>query len=178
MVRRPTPGVAFARVCRTPGTRAAPRFSLLQSSGDRSFDRALFDEPVTAPAREKPASREECWLRAGISGRRQAFDFEILDPDAKEVPPSGLETVRVSGDRSIFPPDSTKLKIRAAGISEITVPLRVCIDTAGVPVNVRVERSSGFFTYDMELINAVAAWRYRPVPVPLCSSVQFIYRQR
>jgi hypothetical protein len=175
--RPPTPGVAFARICREVGTRRAPRFTLLQSSGDPAFDRAIFDEPVTVSEHEDVAPHEECWLRHGIAGVHQPFDYKHAWI-RYNVMPTVLEAGRISGDKAILPPDRTKYEIAAAGVTEVKVPVKICIDSTGMPVEVKVMRSSDFFAYDMEIINGVASWRYRPVPTPICSAIQFIYRQK
>jgi hypothetical protein len=179
--RRPTPGVAFARLCRTRGSRAAPRFALLQSSGDPAFDRSLFEERATAPAHERPPAVEECWLRAGLAqGRGRMFDLETHAVDMSIAPRDVEEPTRVSGDKYIFPSDSMKNEIRDSSHSPITITVEVdlCIDTSGRPFHVKVLKTSGYFPYDMDLVNGVAAWRYGPVATPFCTTMQFIYRQK
>ncbi|HUQ06391.1 MAG TPA: hypothetical protein VM261_28000 [Kofleriaceae bacterium] len=182
--RAPTPGVAFARLCRKPGSRAAPTFALLQSSGDPGFDRALFDERATAPLREPAGGGRHCWLRSGLAfARATTFDFEGHVGGAP-IGPRDLEMARVSGDRNVVPGDRLKFEIRDARIALgadvmiIEVPLEVCVDTSGRPFQVKILKTSGYYPYDMDLINAVASWRYRPTDAPVCSIVNFIYRQR
>lgn len=175
--RPPTPGVAFARLCRMPGTRRPPRFTLLQSSGDPAFDRALFEKRVVAPA-DEPVRPEECWLRSGIvRGFRRTFDFEYTGI-LRNVAPTELEVLRISGDKNIFPSDRVKHEIKASGTTQLMVPVKICIDQQGTPVHIKVMKPSGHYGWEMDLINGMAAWRYKQVEQPVCSAIQFIYRQR
>jgi TonB family protein len=67
-------------------------------------------------------------------------------------------------------------------IPELRAQIRACIDRNGRVDTVEILEPSGFLPYDADLINTIAAWRYRPVqvagkPVPVCSTIQFVYRE-
>ncbi|KAB2896222.1 MAG: TonB family protein [Kofleriaceae bacterium] len=97
--------------------------------------------------------------------------------------PTALEAQRVSGDKNIFPDDVTKTEIQRSGKTQLIVPVKVCIDRAGNMASVRIMKSSGFPAYDQKLTREINKWRYRPfmvdgTPTPVCSVVQFVYRQK
>ncbi|MBZ0235180.1 MAG: energy transducer TonB [Deltaproteobacteria bacterium] len=101
----------------------------------------------------------------------------------KTVVPTALEAQRVSGDKNIFPDDVTKTEIQRSGKTQLIVPVKVCIDRAGNMASVRIMKSSGFPAYDQKLTREINKWRYRPfmvdgTPTPVCSVVQFVYRQK
>jgi hypothetical protein len=176
--RAPTPGVALARVCRKQGSRGAPTFTLLQSSGDAAFDRSLFEVRATVPVDEVQGPAEHCWLRSGLAHvPDDPFDFD-KEPASDSVKPAELEVSRISGDRSIIPSDRVKGDIAATGETQLMVPVKVCVAPDGRPYSVKLMKSSGHFAYDMDIINGVASWRYKSLAKPTCSAIQFIYRQR
>ena len=94
-----------------------------------------------------------------------------------------LESLRVAGDKNILPSDFVKVEISRSGRQQLMVPVMMCLDRDGRVIQVKVLKSSGFLAYDADLINAIAMWRYRPFLIdgrasPVCSVVQFIYRQK
>lgn len=174
--RRPVPGVAVAHRCRRPGTNRAASVALLQSSGDRAADEALLRRPVTRPADEAPAGLDRCVLVVDLDPATDP------DPDAAVIPPVRLHEHWQSGDRSVLPSDSVRMQIARAGQRRLVVPIMLCTDRRGHVADVRLLQSSGYLAYDLDFINALAAWRYEPVQVDgvarnVCSVVSFIYNQ-
>jgi TonB family protein len=99
------------------------------------------------------------------------------------VPPTLLEGSRIAGDKMIVPDDVTKTEIQRSGKTQLMVPVKVCIDRAGNIASVKVMKSSGFVAYDQKLDREIRKWRYKPfsvngTPTPVCSAIQFIYRQK
>ena len=50
-------------------------------------------------------------------------------------------------------------------------------------MSVSMIQSTGYADYDLDLLNGVRTWRYRPftvngVPTPACSPVSFVYHPR
>jgi protein TonB len=100
----------------------------------------------------------------------------------QNVAPTALEAQRISGDKNIYPEDVTKTEISRSGKTQLMVPVKVCIDRAGNIASVKVMKSSGFAAYDQKLDREIRRWRYKPFMVngtatPVCSAIQFIYRQ-
>ncbi len=101
----------------------------------------------------------------------------------QNIAPTALEASRVAGDKNILPDDVTKTEIQRSGKTQLMVPVKVCIDRAGAISSVKVLKSSGFPAYDAKLTREINKWRYRPfsvngTPTPVCSAIQFIYRQK
>ena len=93
-----------------------------------------------------------------------------------------LEGKRIAGPKQIWPDDATKTAIYKAHVSRVVGQLRVCIDETGHVESVLPMQSTGFADYDRRLIAGVRLWRYSPyqvdgAPVPVCTSVTFIYAQ-
>lgn len=181
----PTPGVAIARVCRTPGARTAPGVMPLQSSGDPDVDRSLFTRRVTAPVDEPAADEPDCSVVAAIASPSRTpapADDEDADDDPPDVVHVAVEAKRISGSKNIYPSDAVKTAIQQRGIGGFDVAVKVCVGVDGKVSDVRLLKPSGFVGYDVDLINGIAAWRYEPfmidgIPAPSCGLVNFAYRQ-
>jgi hypothetical protein len=96
---------------------------------------------------------------------------------------SFTEGKRIRGEKRITPDDDTKREIHKAGIGRLVGKFRVCIDDAGAVESVLPFQSTGFASYDREIIGGIQQWVYSPYladkqPVPVCTSVTFIYSQR
>lgn len=172
--RRATPGVAMTRVCRRQGSRSAPQQMWLQSSGDVEVDRELLGRPVIMRADEPADDRWLCWVATSIAGTSPPTAPVVVEPDDMGT--------RLEGERNIFPSDDLKTAIQASGRHEFVVAVEVCIDETGRPAMLTLRGSSGWVGYDMDLVNGIATWRYRPAqhggrPVPVCAVVRFSYRQ-
>ena len=99
------------------------------------------------------------------------------------MPPTAFDQQRVSGDKNIFPDDVTKTEISRSGKTQLIIPVKVCVSRGGAVDGVTVLKSSGFAAYDEKLKREIRRWRYNPFmingqPAPVCSIVQFMYRQK
>lgn len=190
----PAPGLAAIRRCRKPGSDEAPIAALLQSSGDDAFDRRLLARPQHRPADEAPEPGLVCHLQVGFATEREPVsvaDRRSPPPPPPPPPPLpssiiaplALEQQRIAGERDIFPSDLVKTEIALSGQRVLQIPIKVCIDVEGAVASAHIlGRGTGFFAYELDLLNAIAVWRYQPfqvggVPAPVCSVVQFVYRQ-
>lgn len=98
------------------------------------------------------------------------------------VPQVVLEAQRIAGDQYIEPSDPTKIAIKRDGRARVVVAVRMCLSARGSVTKLRILRSSGYVAYDRLILSKMHGWRYRPFkvnakPVPVCTSVTFIYRQ-
>jgi hypothetical protein len=94
-----------------------------------------------------------------------------------------MEGKRIAGSRLIVPDDDTKEQIRRYRGQKITGTFRLCVNEAGRVESVLPLRSTGFPAYDRDLLAKMALWIYSPYtingePVPVCTSITFIYTQR
>jgi protein TonB len=124
-------------------------------------------------------------VAGGISGGIGTAPPPPPPPPAppQNIAPTALEQQRISGDKNIFPDDVTKTEIQRAGKTQLTVPVKVCLDRAGNIASVKIMKSSGFPAYDQKLNREINKWKYRPFsvngnPTPVCSAIMFIYRQK
>ncbi|HVV88412.1 MAG TPA: hypothetical protein VHE35_35460 [Kofleriaceae bacterium] len=174
--QRATPGVAVSRVCRVRGSRAAPEVAWLQSSGDDETDRGLFERRATAPADEPADHQRVCALWTAIAGLAPATSAPVV------IAPDKVPATWLSGDKNVFPADDVKDEIQRSSTHELHIAVMVCVDETGRPAQVSLLAPSGFTGYDLDIVNAVAAWRYQPYMVdgrvvPVCGLVDFGYRQ-
>ena len=94
-----------------------------------------------------------------------------------------LEGHRISGNKTIIPDDDTKGAIADSHLGRVQGTFRLCLDTTGKPESIVPLRSTGFAAYNRRILGTMNAWRYSPYevddrPVPICTSVTFIYSQR
>lgn len=94
-----------------------------------------------------------------------------------------MEGRRIAGERGIVPDDETKWQIRKYRGQKIRGTFRLCLDEAGRVESVLPLLSTGFPAYDRDLLAKMALWIYSPykvdgAPVPVCTSITFIYTQR
>ena len=178
-----TPAVAAVLRCRRRGTDDAMAVTLVQSSGDLAADDALLTAPLFRLVEEAPDTTPRCTVAATIvrpsAPRPPPQPVPARDP-AK--PPIAVEQRRIVGDPRIVPSARVKLAIDRLGLTRVMVPVKVCLDVDGAVAAVTIVTTSGFPAYDLDLINAVATWRYEPMTVDgqavkVCSIVQFAYNQ-
>ena len=97
--------------------------------------------------------------------------------------PSVVLGKRLAGQTQLQPSSENRALLDAAGIGRVIVAFQYCIDDTGAVTSVGRIRSSGLPAYDAQIVSAMKEWRYRPyvepgsVPMPVCSSVTFIYTQ-
>jgi len=98
----------------------------------------------------------------------------------RNVPPTLLESYRISGNRNIQPDDDTRLEIVQSGKSKIVGAFKLCLKATGEISTVTQLKSTGFTDYDKKLMTKMREWKYRPYdvdgdPIPVCTAVTFIY---
>jgi len=94
-----------------------------------------------------------------------------------------LEQRRISGEKRIVPSEPTKLQIRRDDKSQIIASMKMCLSRSGNVQRITTMKSSGYPSYDAKIRSKMRQWRYKPFmvngkPVPVCTSVTFIYRQK
>jgi len=191
LVQPATPGVAIVTIC--PGG-AGNQVEVVQESGD-----AVTDQELLAQARAADPIVSCQAIAAIVRSSASIFGADPSPDDADApgspppppppppapphtVPPSALEALRVAGSKQLLPADSVKRAMAASGGVRLVVPVKICLDRQGSPQAVTLIKGSGFLAYDVDLLNGVSAWRYRPftingTPAPVCSVVMFSYHQ-
>ncbi len=98
------------------------------------------------------------------------------------VQQTALEAQRISGDKNIQPPDTTKTSIKRDGKTRVMAVVKMCLTSGGTVQSLKMIKSSGYPAYDSVIKTKMNAWKYRPFKVngkavPVCSAVTFIYNQ-
>ncbi len=100
----------------------------------------------------------------------------------KIVPQVAIEQKRIAGEKQIIPDEGTKLQIKRDGKTQIVSTVKMCLSNGGSVSSLKVLKSSGYPNYDRKIQSKMREWKYKPFvvngkPVPVCTSVTFIYRQ-
>ena len=103
-------------------------------------------------------------------------------PKPRVVPQVAVEQQRIAGDKNILPDDSVRLQMQRDGKNQIVATVKMCLTVTGSIASVNMLRSSGYPAYDRKIRAQMGEWRYSPFringnPVPVCTTVTFIYRQ-
>ncbi len=172
-----TPGVAVVERC-VDAAGGAPTAALLQTSGDAAVDAGLLYARISRPPAPRPGDAS-CGLVTAVVGAAPLVAQPAL------VEPTVADPQRVAGRVHVFPAVGVRDQIalrRGPHATELTIGVRLCAAASGRVERVELLSSSGFRGYDLDLLNAVAAWRYRAAAdgglAPLCTVVHFSYRQR
>jgi TonB family protein len=108
-------------------------------------------------------------------------------PVTKVAPVIVLPTVaaglRTSGNEKIYPPDSVRVSMVHEGVDTLQGTIKLCVSETGVIDSLRVLKSTGYPSYDTELLRQMRSWQYRPyrvngAPVPMCTVEVVIYRMK
>lgn len=104
----------------------------------------------------------------------------VLADDVTNVPSAMVK--RVAGETLVAPDAREKTLLQKARIKRVVAAFHYCIDTTGRVSRVLPIRHSGLPRYDRKLVEAIQRWTYQPFvdegrPVPVCSSVHYIYNQ-
>lgn len=191
VARPPTPGVGIVVRCTHGPADAGPVAALVQASGDEAADAQALHERWSRRADDPDPDALRCVAVATIAGvvpsgpdlpSPPGVAPSAPAPGERVVAPRVFEQERIVGDPRIFPSPEVKVKIAASGKALLVIPVKVCVGVDGKVSGVSMLKSSGFLAYDIELMNAIGGWRYRPFtidgkPAPVCSIVQFMYRQ-
>lgn len=172
-----TPGVAVVERC-VDAAGGPPTATLLQTSGDAAVDADLLYARISRPHAPQPGDAA-CGLVTAIVGAAPTVAQPAL------VEPTVADPQRVAGVKNVFPAAGVRDQIallRGGEPRNLEMTVRLCAAASGQVDRVELLSSSGFRGYDLDLINAVAAWRYRSAAdgglAPLCTFVRFSYRQR
>jgi protein TonB len=100
----------------------------------------------------------------------------------KVVPQVALEAQRISGEKDIQPPNDVATQMARTGKGTVGV-VKMCLNAGGSVDKISVLKSTSYPSYDNKIKSKMREWRYRPFkvngkPVPVCTSVTFIYRPR
>jgi protein TonB len=103
-------------------------------------------------------------------------------PPPQVVPQQAIEAQRISGEKQIVPDEPTKIQISRSGQSRIVTTVKMCLSGSGNVSSLSVLKASGFPAYDRKIKAKMRQWKYQPFkvngkPVPVCTSVTFIYSQ-
>lgn len=172
-----TPGVAVVERCVDPAG-GPPTATLLQTSGDAEVDAGLLYARTGRSPAPQPGDAL-CGLVTAIVGAAP------LVAQPAQVEPAVADPQRIAGITNVFPAAGVRdqiARLRGGEPRDLEMTMRLCVDVSGQVDRVELLSSSGFRGYDLDLINAVAAWRYRTAAdgglAPLCTFVRFSYRQR
>lgn len=172
-----TPGVAVVERC-VDAAGGPPTATLLQTSGDAAVDAGLLYARISRPPAPRPGDAA-CGLVTAIVGAAPGVAPPAL------VEPTVADPQRIAGGENVFPAAGVRdqiAQLRGGEPRALTMTVRLCAAASGHVDRVELLSSSGFRGYDLDLINAVAAWRYRAAVdgglAPLCTFIEFRYRQR
>jgi hypothetical protein len=109
--------------------------------------------------------------------KRENVEPIVFAPGVKSV-----EAKRVSGEKLIRPDSDTKRAIAHTKIQRASGTFRLCLDAHGDVIEVLPVRSTGYATYDREIIERMTLWKYSPFVIdgqssPVCTHVTFVYTQ-
>jgi protein TonB len=100
----------------------------------------------------------------------------------KIVPQVALDKQFLSGERQITPSEEVKNAIRRDGLTRVVGTFKMCVSAGGNISSIDTLKSTGYPAYDRKITGAMRGWQYRPFrvngkPVPVCTSITFIYKQ-
>lgn len=101
----------------------------------------------------------------------------VFAPNAKTV-----DAKRIAGNKLILPDDGVKRAMAKRHDGSIVGAFRLCLDESGHVESVLPIRSTGYASYDRELMAGIWKWVYSPflvdgVATPVCTAVTFHYSQ-
>ena len=93
-----------------------------------------------------------------------------------------VEARRITGTNAILPPLSVRLEMQRQEHPPIGAHVKLCLSSSGLVENLRFSGASGFPSYDLELLETIRTWRYRPFMIdgkasPVCTRLTFTYSQ-
>lgn len=96
------------------------------------------------------------------------------------VPPTLLESLRLTGTKQIVPDEPTRKQMLADRNDKVVASIKMCLDTHGLVTKVTLLKSSGYTAYDSVILGAIKQWTYRPyvvhrTAVVVCTAVVIIY---
>jgi protein TonB len=117
-------------------------------------------------------------VEGGVLGGSGTEPPKVEEP--KIVPQVALNANFISGDREIQPPNDVATQISRSGKGTVGV-VKMCLTAGGSVKNLSVLKPTGYAAYDAKIKQKMREWKYRPFmvngkPIPVCTSVTFIYR--
>jgi len=96
------------------------------------------------------------------------------------VPPTALDNNRLRGAAQIVPDPETQLEIARSGKHKVIGSYKLCVGVDGDVTSVRPLKSTGFATYDRQIVAELEARKYAPYvydgnPAPVCTAVTMIF---
>ena len=121
-----------------------------------------------------------CRMAAKFGASKEEARPVLVGSGYRQVPSKRLEARRTSGEEHIQPPGSVVKLMASNRVGRIGAQFRICLSAAGRVADINLLVSSGYPRYDRKLFEKMQAWRYRPLrvdgkPIPVCSSVTFVY---
>jgi len=116
----------------------------------------------------------------GANCKTGGGDTKPIVEQVENIPPTVIQSLRLSGDTQIHPSEVALNAMRRDGKTKVLGIVKLCLDTSGRINKVSVLKSTGYPDYDLGLVRGVRTWTYRPhrvnnTPVPVCSTVAFAY---
>ena len=109
--------------------------------------------------------------------------IEPKAPTSRNVAPTVLSALRISGETQIHPSTVTQNAMLRADTRSLRTVFLVCVGANGTVASTSLRVASKYPEYDEALQSAIERWRYRPytvdgAPVQACSTVEFRYSLR
>ncbi|MCP4444334.1 MAG: TonB family protein [Myxococcales bacterium] len=102
--------------------------------------------------------------------------------EPKIVQQNAIEGSRISGEKDIQPPSSVATAIERSGKRAVGI-VKMCLNGSGKVKSLNMTKSTGHAVYDAKLKSEMRRWKYNPYrvngkPIPVCTSVTFVYIPR
>lgn len=108
--------------------------------------------------------------------------FAMHTPEGRiVVAPTSLHLRK--GNKVLVPDDDTKSEMAAYSPARWIGTFALCVDEAGHVGDLLMTKSTRSAAYDAKILREVARWEYEPYiddgkPVPVCTTITFIYSQK
>lgn len=94
-----------------------------------------------------------------------------------------METIRIAGEKEIYPDPITRDRISALGTHKLVGSFKLYVNARGAITSVTMLTSTGSMPYDRKIERTIYSWRYQPFmidgkPTPVSTIVTYIYTQR
>jgi hypothetical protein len=132
-----------------------------------------------ADALQEPPCRRATEL--GVAPPPESIEHKA-PPGLRHASRAAVEARRISGSPTLYPPETIQIAMQRRGVSTIAASLGLCVSASGLVQGLHFKGATGFPTYDLELVETLRTWRYRPYlldgrPVTVCTTVTFVYTQ-
>jgi hypothetical protein len=122
-------------------------------------------------------------IEAAAASEPTDSDSDSDSGRSQHSPPQVVEARRTAGVTQIAPGDQDRLRLQRAGLSQVATSWALCISRHGFVSSLWLVTASPLPEWDQRQLEEMRRWRYRPFlkdgdPVPVCTTVTFIYTQR